>query len=152
MANRLSASPRQMEVGLAILRVVTGVVFVAHGYQKFFGMGIPGVTQFFTGLGAPLPHVSAMVVSTVELLGGIALILGLLTRLVVIPLAIDMLTAIILFHSKHGFFVPSGIEFVMMLLTSCIALGLAGPGAFSIDRILGSTSIDDSIDGSMKRR
>ncbi len=128
-----------MEIGLAVLRIVTGVVVAMHGYQKFFTMGIPGVTGFFTQLGAPLPHVSAIVVASLELFGGVALVLGLLTRLLAIPLAIDMLVAIILFHSKHGFFVPQGIEFVTMLMASCIALGFAGPGALSIDRILGRT-------------
>ncbi len=122
-----------MEVGLAVLRIVTGIVFAAHGYQKFFVMGIQGVTGFFTGVGAPFPHISAIIVSTVELFGGIALILGLLTSLVAIPLAIDMLSAIVLFHAKNGFFVPTGIEFVLMLLTASAAVGLAGPGAFSVD-------------------
>ncbi len=145
MANRLSASPAQMEVGLAILRVVTGSVFAAHGYQKFFGMGISGVTGFFSGLGVPFPHTAAIVVSSVELFGGIALILGLMTRLVAIPLAIDMFMAIILVHWKNGFFVPKGIEFALMLLTSSVALALAGAGAFSVDRILGRTSVDASI-------
>jgi putative oxidoreductase len=129
-----------MELGLAILRIVTGIVFAVHGYQKFFQMGIPGVTGFFTSLGAPLPHISAIVVSTLELVGGIALILGFMTRLIAIPLAIDILTAIILFHSKNGFFVPKGIEFVMLLMASCIALALAGPGAFAVDGMLARTS------------
>ena len=139
MAQRFVPDPRQIDIGLAVLRIVTGIVFAMHGYQKFFTMGIPGVTGFFTQLGIPLPHVFAIVVASFELFGGIALILGLFTRLIAVPLAIDMLVAIILFHSRHGFFVPQGIEFVTTLMASCIALAFAGPGTISIDRILGRT-------------
>jgi putative oxidoreductase len=136
MADRVLESPRYSGAGLAVLRIVTGFVFVMHGYQKFFGMGIGGVTGFFGSLGVPGPHFFAMVVSAVELVGGIALVLGVLTRFVAIPLIIDMMTAIVIVHAKNGFFVPKGIEFVLMLMTSCITLVLAGPGAFSIDRVL----------------
>ena len=68
------------------------------------------------------------------LVGGILLAAGFMSRLVAIPLAIDIATAILLIHSKHGFFVPMGVEFVTLLLVSAIALAIAGPGAFSIDR------------------
>jgi putative oxidoreductase len=134
MGYRLLESPNNSGAGLAVLRIATGVVFAMHGYQKFFVMGMPGVVGFFGGIGIPGAHFFAIVVSTVELVGGIALVLGLFTRLVAIPLVIDMMTAIVLVHAKNGFFVPKGIEFVLMLMTSCIALALAGPGAFSMDR------------------
>jgi putative oxidoreductase len=136
MSDRAPEFPGFPGAGVAVLRIVTGVVFAMHGYQKFFGMGIGGVTGFFGSLGIPDPHFFAMVVSTVELVGGIALVLGLLTRFVAIPLIIDMMTAIVLVHAKNGFFVPRGVELVLMLMTSCIALVLAGPGAVSIDRAL----------------
>jgi putative oxidoreductase len=128
---------RRTEIALTLLRVVAGVVFFMHGYQKFFLMGIPGVTGFFTSVGAPMPGISAYVIATFELVGGIALILGLFTRIVAIPLILDVAGAIILVHSKHGFFVPMGVEFVTTLLTATIVLALAGGGAASIDRMLG---------------
>jgi putative oxidoreductase len=131
------ASPKQMEIGLAVLRIVTGIVFAAHGYQKFFLMGLDGTAGFFTQLGVPLPAAAAVLVATLELAGGIALALGIFTRLIAIPLAMDMLAAIFFFHAKNGFFVPSGIEFVLMLMASSIALALGGPGAFAVDRMLG---------------
>jgi putative oxidoreductase len=136
MANRALEIPATANAGVAVLRIVTGIVFAMHGYQKFFQMGVPGVTGYFGSLGVPAPHFFAILVSTLELIGGIALVLGLVTRVIAIPLNIDMMTAIVLFHAKNGFFVPKGIEFVLMLMTSCIALVLAGPGAFSIDRAL----------------
>jgi putative oxidoreductase len=126
-----------MEVALGLLRVVTGMVFAAHGYQKWFLNGIPGTTGFFTSLGIPLPGIMAIVVATLELGGGIALALGIFTRWITIPLAVDMAVAIITVHAKNGFFVPKGIEFVTMLMTSAIALSIGGPGAFAVDRLFG---------------
>jgi putative oxidoreductase len=131
------ASQRQMEIGLGILRIVTGLVFAAHGYQKFFTNGIDGTAGFFGSLGVPLPGIAAVLVATLEFAGGIAFALGLFTRFLAVPLAIDMLMAIILVHAKNGFFVPKGVEFVGMLMTSAIALGIGGPGAFSIDGMIG---------------
>jgi putative oxidoreductase len=128
-----TGSPRQAQIALGLVRIAAGVIFFAHGYQKFFAMGIEGTTGFFTQLGVPLPGIAAILVASLELVGGLLLIAGFMTRLIAIPLAIDMSTAILLFHSKHGFFVPMGVEFVTLLLVSAIALAIAGPGAFSID-------------------
>ena len=130
-------SPRQAQVALAIIRIVAGVIFFAHGYQKFFVMGIDGTTGFFTQVGAPLPGISAIVVATVEMVGGALLVFGIFARFVAIPLAIDMTSAIVLVHSKHGFFVPMGVEFVTLLLASAIAIAVAGAGAFSVDEMTG---------------
>ena len=139
MVQRLG-SPKQAQVALGIIRIVAAVIFIGHGYQKFFIMGIPGTTGFFTQVGAPLPEISAPFVATLELVGGAALLIGLFARFVAIPLAIDIATAIVLFHSKHGFFVPMGVEFVTLLLASAVAIAVAGPGAFSIDRTLAGKS------------
>lgn len=137
-------TPSQVELGLAVLRIVTGIVFAMHGYQKFFMMGLDGTEGFFTQIGVPLPGIAAPFVATVELVGGIALAIGLKTRLVAIPLVIDMMSAIIFFHAKNGFFVPMGIEFVLMLMTSAITLALAGPGAPSVDRMLEGGRLNDA--------
>lgn len=126
-------SPRQAQIALGLIRIAAGVIFFAHGYQKFFMMGIEGTTGFFTQLGVPLPGIAAILVASLELVGGLLLVAGFMTRLIAILFAIDMATAILLFHSKHGFFVPMGVEFVTLLLVSAIALAIAGAGAFSID-------------------
>jgi putative oxidoreductase len=133
-------SPRQAQIALGVIRVVAGVIFMAHGYQKFFVMGLEGTTGFFTQVGVPLPGISAIVVASVELTGGAALLAGLFARFVAIPLAIDMAGAIVLFHSKHGFFLPMGIEFVTLLLASAVAIAIAGPGAFALDKQFGRNS------------
>jgi putative oxidoreductase len=123
----------RLNAGLVVLRVATGIVLMAHGWQKVFTMGIGGVTQGFTQMGIPLPGVTAPLVSFVELLGGLALIFGLLTRLAAFGLAINMLGAMILVHLSAGFFLPNGYEFVLTLMANCIAIMLMGPGEYSID-------------------
>ncbi|HSJ65259.1 MAG TPA: DoxX family protein [Gemmatimonadaceae bacterium] len=137
MTARISpASATPLSVALLVLRLATGAVFIAHGYQKLFQRGIAGVTHSFGGMGVPLPEVVAPVVSVLEFAGGIALILGVLTRIVAVGLAVDMLGAMLIAHLPHGFFLPRGIEFTMMLFAASVALALAGAGAYSIDASL----------------
>ena len=120
--------------GLTVLRVVVGIVFFAHGWQKVFGMGIHNVAGFFGHAGIPLPLVSAGIVMTVEFLGGALLILGVATRLAAGLNAIDMLVAILAVHLKNGFFAQSmGVELPLILMAACICLMIAGPGAASVE-------------------
>jgi putative oxidoreductase len=131
-----TGSAAQAQTAIGILRIVSGVIFMAHGYQKFFSMGIPGVTGFFEQLGIPLAGIMAIVIATLELVGGFALLTGFFARFAAVPLALDMAGAIFFFHAKNGFFVPSGVEFVMLLMASAIAIAIAGPGNFSVDGAL----------------
>jgi putative oxidoreductase len=117
--------------GIALLRVVVGVIFVMHGWQKL-SWGFHNVAGFLSSLGIPIPTLAAVVLTLVELLGGIGLILGLLTRYVAALLVIDMLVAIITFHVKNGFFAPKGVEFPLLLLAANLNLLLAGAGALSV--------------------
>jgi putative oxidoreductase len=130
------ASPRQLSLGIAMVRVMTGVIFVAHGYLKVFVFGISGATGMFAQMGIPAPSITAPLIATLEIVGGIALILGLLTRLAALGLAIDMLGAIFLVRIKGGFFIPNGAEFEILLFIACIALVIAGAGALSIDEAI----------------
>jgi putative oxidoreductase len=127
------SSPRQVSIGLAILRVAIGTVFIRHGAQKLFVSGFAGVTGGFTHMGIPLPGLMGPFIALLEFFGGIALIVGLLTRLVALGLAFDMLGAIVLVKLAGGF---SKYEFEFLLLASSLALVLTGPGSFSIDAIL----------------
>jgi putative oxidoreductase len=87
-------------------------------------------------MGIPRAALFGPVLAIVEPLAGAAVILGLLTRLAAFAIAGDMFGAIVMFHSKHGFFVPMGIEFPMMLCVSALALIALGAGPYSADHAI----------------
>ena len=140
-----STDPRRQSIGLAIVRIITGIIFMAHGGQKLFVYGFGGVTGAFTQMGIPLPGITGPLVAILEFFGGLALVIGLLTRLAALGLAIDMLGAILLVHLAGGFFLPNGYEFVLMLMAVSVGLVIGGPGAFAADdaiarrRVAGTT-------------
>jgi putative oxidoreductase len=117
--------------GLTLLRLVVGVIFVMHGWQKL-SWGFHNVAGMLTSIGIPLPTLAAVLLTIVELIGGIALILGVATRYFAALLAVDMLVALITVHIKGGFFAPKGVEFPLLLLVANLNLIMAGPGALGL--------------------
>jgi putative oxidoreductase len=128
-----ASSPRQLNLGLAVLRIAVATVFIKHGYQKLFVFGFAGVIGAFTHMGVPLPGVFGPLIGVLEFFGGIALLVGFLTRVVAAGFVLDMLGAILLVKLKGGF---SGYELEFLLCASSLALFLAGGGRFSVDALL----------------
>src|SRR5690606_5276768 len=95
------------DLGLLVARIVLGAIFAAHGYQKLVTLGLAGVTENFRGMGVPAPEIAAPVVALVELVGGIALIVGAFTAIAGLLLAIDMLVAALLAHVPQGLFIDA---------------------------------------------
>ena len=132
----VTTTNRQIDTGLLILRLVIGALFIAHGAQKIFVFGLAGVSSGFAHMGIPLAGVTAPFIALLELLAGIALVVGLLTRLASLGLFFEMLGAIAFVHFKNGFFMPNGYEFALTLAAATLALVLMGGGAFALDALV----------------
>ena len=122
--------------GLTVLRVMMGIVFLVHGYTKVFVWGLDGTAQGFAQMGIPLAGIAGPMVALLELLGGAALLIGLATRWVSIPIAVTMLVATLQVHAANGFSAPGGAELTLVLLSALVALALAGGGRLSVDEAL----------------
>jgi putative oxidoreductase len=152
-----SPSRRQIDTALAVLRIVLGVTFILHGGQKLFVFGFDGVSGAFAQMGIPAPGLLGPFVALVEFFGGIAIVLGLLTRLAALGIAATMVVAILTVHLKNGFFAPTGFEFPLSLLGSAIALIITGAGTFSLDAVIGKrlnagTAVDPEVMPARTRR
>ena len=133
----LKPAPDKADLAMTIIRVIVGIAFFAHGWQKVFTFGFAGTGGFFESVGVPAAGFFAIVVSLLELLGGLALILGIGTRIVGLLLAIDMFTALLVVHLPNGFFVSeNGYELVLVLGTAALAFAITGASTVSLDNRL----------------
>jgi len=138
MAKPITVHSKRLDAALAILRVVVGFTFLAHGAQKLFVFGLDGTAGAFGQMGIPYSEFVGPFIGFLEFFGGLALVFGLFTRLASVGLAANMIGAITLVHLRNGFFLPNGYEFALTLLAASIALVLAGAGAWSLDAWLAS--------------
>lgn len=129
------AGARFAKWGMLPLRIVVGLVFLMHGAQKLFIFGLGGTSDIMGKLGLPLPGLAAMIVIAVELLGGLAILLGVFTRLAGALLAFEMLIAILVARVNGGFFAPYGYEFELTLLGASLTFALNGPGRMSLEEL-----------------
>ena len=130
------------DLGLLALRLTLGVVFLGHGAQKAFGAfggpGFPGATGFIGSLGfRPARLWTALAVGG-ELAAGLLFLLGWLTPIAGLLVLATMAVAIAKVHGPKGFFVQNGgYEYNLVLVIAALAVVALGPGACSLDRVLG---------------
>jgi len=136
------------DMATAVLRLVLGVIFFAHGAQKmlgwFGGYGFTGTMGFFTGA-MHIPAIFAFLAIAAEFFGGLGLILGFLTRIAAFGILSNMVVAIAMVHSQFGFFMNwtgaqkgEGYEYHLLILAATVLLIIRGAGAASVDRLLSS--------------
>jgi putative oxidoreductase len=130
-----------MNLGLLILRLVVGVLFVGHGAQKLFGAfgggGIDGTASFFEQMGLRPGRLHAWFAGLAELGGGLLLALGLLSPFAAAALIGVMTAAIVTVHAKNGVWVTEqGFEYNLVLIAVAIAVAGVGAGAWSLDGAL----------------
>lgn len=125
-------------IATLVARIGLGVVFIAHGWQKFDTNGLDATKAGFEGMGIPLPEISAYFATFVELVGGAALLLGIFTPIVGILLFLNMLGAFVFVHYENGVFVgEGGYELVVALGVGALVLAAVGAGRISLDNALG---------------
>ena len=131
---------------LALVRVVLGCVFFAHGAQKalgwFGGQGFSGTVQTFTTQ-MGIPEVFAILAILAEFAGGLGLIVGLFGRIAAFGVLCNMAVAVMMVHSQVGFFMNwtgqqkgEGFEFHLLAMAMCAAVIIGGSGALSLDLLL----------------
>lgn len=133
-----------MEIGILLLRVTIGLTLAAHGAQKLFGWfgghGLDGTAQGLEALGFHPGRRHAFMAGLVETGGGVLLAAGLLTPLAAALVASVMIVAAVTAHLRNGFFIMTGgFEFTLVLGAAALSVAFTGPGALSIDALLGYT-------------
>ena len=142
------------DAATAILRLVLGVVFFAHGAQKmlgwFGGSGFSGTMSFFTET-MHIPAVLAFLAIAAEFFGGLGLIVGLLSRVAALGITVNMVVAIAMVHHQFGFFMNwfgaqkgEGYEYHLLVIAMAVLVILRGAGAVSLDRALTGAPADQA--------
>ncbi|AZU59999.1 DoxX family protein [Neobacillus mesonae] len=130
-----------INLGLLLIRLVIGVLFIGHGAQKLFGWfggyGLKGTGGWFESIGMKPGVTMALFAGLTELIGGILFVLGLLTSLAGIMIAGTMVMAIVKVHAANGLWATSnGYEYNLTLLAVAIGIALIGPGHYALDAFL----------------
>lgn len=139
-AQKTSAHAWSTDFGLLLIRIMLAVVFMFHGSQKLFGWfegpGFAATGEFMGKINLPMPAVSAFLAAATEFFGGAALLLGVLVRLVVLPMAFAMFVAAFVVHGGVFSVQQGGMEYPLTLAIILLALGLTGGGRVGLDRVL----------------
>lgn len=138
----MRGSSRLVDSGLLWLRVLMGLGMAWHGYGKVFGGPMAGMVEGVAKMGFPMPEFFAWAAALSELLGGVFLVLGFMTRPAALFVAITMVVAAFVAHGPDPFKVK---ELALAYLVMAIALLLTGPGRLSIDGWLCKRGGQDSL-------
>lgn len=127
--------------GLSIIRILVGIIFMAHGSQKLFGLfggyGLEGTGQWMESIGLAPGYLMALLSDSAEFFGGLALLLGLLARPAALALSVTLVVAIFSVHIGNGLFMSNnGYEFALALLGGTLAVLVEGAGRLSLDRLI----------------
>ncbi|CAM4367316.1 putative oxidoreductase [Paenibacillus endophyticus] len=128
-------------LGLLIVRLVVGLLFVGHGAQKLFGWfggyGPKGTGGWLESIGVKPGVAMAVVAGLMELVGGLLFVAGLLTPLAAVLIVMTMLVAIVKVHGQNGLWATAnGYEYNLVLLAIAIGVALTGAGEYSIDALI----------------
>ena len=131
-----------MDAGLLLARMVFGLLMAAHGSQKLFGWfggyGLAGTGGFFESLGFRPGRFFAAAAGATELSAGLLVALGVLGPLGPALIVSVMIVAMATVHWQHGLFAQNnGIEVPLLYAVAAVAIALTGPGAYSLDGVLG---------------
>lgn len=133
-----SKAPALTDLALLVSRVALGVILLAHGWQKFNEYTLDGTAASFGEMGIPAPAAAATFATAVEVLGGAALILGLLTPVAALINTVNLLGAFVLVHLGNGVFVDKGgYELVLALVAGLLVIAALGAGKLSVDGLIG---------------
>lgn len=127
--------------GLSVVRILVGVISMAHGAQKLFGLfggyGLEGTGQWMESIGLAPGYLMALLSGSAELFGGLALVVGLLARPAALALSVTLVVAIFSVHIGNGLFMSNnGYEFALALLAGTVAVLIEGAGRLSLDRVI----------------
>ena len=125
------------DIVLLLARIALGVILIAHGWQKFNEWTLAGTSAAFVDMGIPAPSVTSAIAASAELVGGVLVLIGLLTPVVAILNVLVQLAAFALVHVQAGLFIENGgYELVLALAAGLLLLAVRGAGKFSIDALL----------------
>lgn len=132
------------DLTMAVARIILGVIFVVHGVDRFFGLGLDATEALFTASGMPQPHLAVVLVGALELGGGLLLVIGLLTPIAASSLLLLTLWVGWFLHASEGLLMRTGgLELPLALAVGLLLVAVFGGGRYSLD---GYLAVDGAAD------